>query len=103
MKPTVPSTRGRRYGGPAVLLLLAAGWWGGSTGCTDPPPPSLNSADRKLIDSLYRDSAAIKRAELDSLCALRRPALVQQLTDSILRSRLADRARQLERLQKQTQ
>ena len=51
------------------------------------------------MDSLYRDTAGIKRVELDSLCELRQPILVQQLRDSILAARLEERARQLERLQ----
>ena len=83
-----------RYFWPVVLV--AATTW---PACTDPPPPSLNSADRRLVDSLYRDTAGIKRVELDSLCELRQPILVQQLRDSILAARLEERARQLERLQ----
>ena len=86
----------RLLGGLLLIGLLA-------TACTDPPPPSLNSVDRKLVDSLYRDTASILRVELDSLCALRQPALVAQLTDSLLSARLAERLRQLDRLQKRPQ
>ena len=89
----------RRFSGGLLGLVITSAW----LACTDPPPPALSSSDRRLIDSLYRDTAAIKRVELDSLCVLHQPALVRQLTDSLLDARLEERARQLERLQNRPQ
>ena len=88
---------------PTYILLLVVVSSALIGACTDPPPPSLNGADRKLVDSLYRDSASFVRLELDSLCALRTPPLVAHLTDSLLGARLDERLRQLERLQKRPQ
>ena len=42
------------YSGKFAVLMVFGLLILGS--CTEPPPPTLNSKDRNLVDSLYRDS-----------------------------------------------
>ena len=83
------------------IFCLCVGW--GAVGCTEPVPPSLNGKDRRLLDSLYRDTANAQRILLDSLCDLQYDALVPRVTDSILDKRLRERKRQLDRLKSGSQ
>lgn len=73
-----------------ALLFLAS--------CTEPPPPSLNSADRKVADSIYRDSINYLKPLIDSLCELNFEENVQATVDSIMAQRLEEIRKQMERI-----
>lgn len=72
------------------LLFLAS--------CTEPPPPSLSSQDRKIADSLYRDSINYLKPVMDSLCDLNFDKNVQATVDSIMAERLEEIRKQMERI-----
>ena len=69
--------------------------------CTEPPPPSLNSKDRDLMDSLFREEVAITETILDSLCNANFDSVVQSAVDSILQVRRKEIERQLQRIRRE--
>lgn len=68
------------------------------TNCTEPPPPTLMSADRKIVDSLYRDSINTLKIEIDSLCELNFDNNVALTVDSIMQERLEEIRKQMRRI-----
>lgn len=60
--------------------------------------PGLSSAERKLVDSLYRDEMKIFRPELDSFCVVLKDSLLPIYVDSMEKARLAEIEKQLERI-----
>jgi len=78
------------FGGLISLLFLA--------NCTEPPPPTLMSADRKIIDSIYRDSINVLKIEIDSLCELDFDKKVAETVDSIMQQRLEEIRKQMRRI-----
>jgi hypothetical protein len=75
-----------------VLSILLA------FGCTEPPTPTLNSKERRLVDSLYKDSIQVLRPFLDSLCDLNFDGDVAFAVDSMMEIRLAEIRKQLARI-----
>jgi hypothetical protein len=89
----------RRWSGFVALLLL------GCVACESAPPDELNvrfmPTDRARIDTLVSHRLPALREEMDSLCQVNRPALLDRLTDSIVRDRLREELRLRERIQRQ--
>lgn len=77
------------------VFLLALVWL---ISCTEPPPPTLSSADRKIADSIYRDSINYLKPLIDSLCELNFDQQVQATVDSIMEERLEEIRKQMERI-----
>jgi hypothetical protein len=69
-----------------------------AVGCTEPPVPSLNSKDRRYIDSLYKDSIQVLRPIIDSLCELNFDDRVNAAVDSMMTIRLEEIRKQLARI-----
>jgi hypothetical protein len=80
------------------ILLITIGGLLQLTACTEPPLPSLNSKDRNLIDSLYRDEVAILKPMLDSICDSRFEERIAQAVDSIMEIRVREIEEQLRRI-----
>lgn len=53
-------------------------------------PPSLNQEDKQVVDSLYNAERKIKKAELDSICAVTFDKRVAATFDSIMMKRLEE-------------
>lgn len=75
-----------------IIVILAM------TNCTEPPPPTLSVDDRKLTDSLYRDSINYLKPLIDSLCTLNFDKNVKAVVDSIMTERLEEIRKQMERI-----
>ena len=56
------------------------------------------SADRKIVDSLYRDSINTLKIEIDSLCELNFDKNVALTVDSIMQERLEEIRKQMRRI-----
>ena len=67
-------------------------------GCTEPPVPSLNSKDRRLVDSLYKDSVLVLKPLLDSICETTFDQRVNAAVDSMMDIRLQEIRKQLARI-----
>ncbi|MCB0663949.1 MAG: hypothetical protein KDC24_14475 [Saprospiraceae bacterium] len=62
------------------------------------PPKDLSIADKKKVDSLYRDELKSLRSEMDSICRSRRDSLIQTAVDSLLEENIQEITRQLQRI-----
>ncbi|RMG77074.1 MAG: hypothetical protein D6714_20345 [Bacteroidetes bacterium] len=69
-------------------------------GCTEPPEPTLNGKERRLLDSIYRDSVKQLHPVFDSLCELTFDARVASAVDSLMEVRLTEIRKQMERIQR---
>lgn len=83
---------------PLLVVFFLIHFLFGMISCTEPPPPSLGSADRKIVDSLYRDSINTLKIEIDSLCQMTFDANVQATVDSIMQERLEEIKKQMKRI-----
>ncbi len=57
--------------------------------------PRIRSADRKIIDSLYKMEVEILKLEMDSLCNLSFDERLKYTVDSIMTVRLVERKNRL--------
>ena len=80
------------------ILIIALGSLLQFTACTEPPLPSLNSKDRNLIDSLYKDQVVTLKPVLDSICDSRFDERVARAVDSIMEIRVREIEEQLRRI-----
>lgn len=80
---------------PAALALMAFG-------CTEAPEPTLSYKERELVDSLFRLQVDSIRPKLDSLCTARHDSTVLFKVDSMLKVRLAEKQKYLDRLRQET-
>ncbi len=61
----------------------------------DTAAPRLRSAERKIIDSLYKERIDVLQVELDSICELSMKARVDYAVDSIMVLRIKERKERL--------
>lgn len=86
-----------------LLFIAAVGL--GMLGCESGSSGEVNvrfmPTDRARIDTLVSNRVPLLRTEMDSICRLRHDALVDRLTDSIVRERLREEMRLRARIQSQ--
>ncbi|MCP3928323.1 MAG: hypothetical protein GY705_04410 [Bacteroidetes bacterium] len=68
-----------------------------SEACTPLPPPSLTTADRKELDTLYRQEVELLAPYLDSICTVQFDSLKEIVIDSLLQERIRERDELLKR------
>jgi hypothetical protein len=78
-----------------LLIMLAA--------CTPEPAPTLSFNEREQVDSLFKLHVDSLRPVLDSLCNARLDSAVQFKTDSLMKMRMAEIEKYLQRIKQQTQ
>ncbi len=81
----------------SVFILIVVGLWA----CTEPPTPMLRQADRQLIDSLYNLHYDSIKVELDSACVTLKEQTIKPAIDSILKRRLVEKAKLMNRYEEQ--
>ncbi len=66
-------------------------------------PPDLSIQERKIADSLYRETMKTYREEMDSVCQQLQDSLIPIYKDSILKMRESEIQKQLERVRNSVQ
>ena len=61
-------------------------------------PPDLSIQERKIADSIYRETIKPLREEMDSTCQFMQDRLILVYRDSMLKAREAEIQKQLERI-----
>ena len=68
------------------------------SGCSESSIPDLSSAERKIVDSIYRDEMKDFRPKVEDLCTVLKDSLLPIYIDSMENARLAEIEKQLERI-----
>ncbi len=68
--------------------------------CTPEPPQGLTRAERKIADSLTRVEMKTFRKKKDADCEALQDSLIPVLRDSMMKARIEEITKQLERIKK---